>query len=166
MFICWCVTGGLSSAGDPATAPNNSAVDVHSVILLTVGSAACEAQYACRLRLPAKRHPVYHRQLHCRWYCESHSPPQALKGDENAVSWIQSLYPQDYCQIRWSPGELNLVDYFTKTHPLTFFGKTHPPVSLAAPRDYHSFCLLCTQMKGCVDEIMCAVALTSRYGGF
>ena len=149
----------LSSAGDPATAPINGAIDVISVILPTVVSAASEAEYAglfhngqaavstintlADLGYPQSATPIITDNTTAVGIANHTVRLKRSKAMDMRYHWIRDRVRQGYYQVTWGPGELNLADYFTKTHPShhyrtmrsKFVGDAHPFVlPVARPR--------------------------------
>ena len=140
----------LSSAGDPTTAPINGAIDVLSVILPTVVSAASEAEYAglfqngqaavssintlADLGYPQRATPIITENSTAAGIANHTVRLKRSKAMDMRYHWIRDRVRQ---------GFYHLADYFTKTHPphhyrtmrSTFVGDPHPfPLPVSRPR--------------------------------
>ena len=124
----------LTTAGDPATTPVNGAVDVLSVILPTVVSAASEAEYAALfqngqaavssintladLGYPQTVTPIITDNSTAVGIANHTVRLKRSKAMDMRYHWIRDQVKLKTFKITWKAGKLNLADFFTKAHPV------------------------------------------------
>ena len=123
----------LSAYGDPATAKPNGAVDVISTIILTVVSAASEAETAALfingqaamptrntladLGYPQLGTPLITDNTTALGFTKNTVRLKRSKAIDMRYYWIRDRVKLGDYTVTWGPGSENMADYFTKTHP-------------------------------------------------
>jgi hypothetical protein len=148
----------LTNNGDPTTAPVNGAIDVISAILPTVVSAISEGEYASLflngqaavstrhtledLGYPQQATPIITDNTTAYGIANRTVRLKRSKAIDMRYNWIRDRVTSGDYTVLWGPGETNLADYFTKTHPghhyrsmrATFVKDKHP-FPLPLPRN-------------------------------
>ena len=123
----------LTKNGDPIAAPPNGAIDAISTIIPTVVAAASEAEYA-GLFINGQAAVSTRHTLEDLGYPQSATPIitdnttaygianqtvrlKRSKAIDMRYNWIRDRVTNGDYTVLWGPGDHNLADYFTKTHP-------------------------------------------------
>jgi len=149
----------LTGKGDPLLEPPNGAIEAISTIIPTVVSASSEAEYAS-LFLNGQAAISTRQTLEDLGYPQSATPIitdnttaygianrtvrlKRSKAIDMRYNWIRDRVTNGAYTVLWGPGDSNLADYFTKTHPphhyrsmrSTFVRDKHPyPLPSPRPR--------------------------------
>jgi hypothetical protein len=150
----------LSKYGNPTSVPINGAIDSISAIIPTVVSAASEAEYAGLflngqaavstrqtledLGYPQHATPIITDNTTAYGIANQTVRLKRSKAIDMRYNWIRDRVANGDYVVLWGPGESNLADYFTKTHPphhyrtmrATFVRDKHP-FPLPLPRTRH-----------------------------
>jgi len=160
----------LTDKGDPATAPVNGAIDAISTIIPTVVSATSEAEYAGLflngqaaistrhtledLGYPQAATPIITDNTTAFGIANHQVRLKRSKAIDMRYNWIRDRVTNGDYTVLWGPGDLNLADYFTKTHPphhyrtmRSKFVRDKKPFPLPAPRPRRT---KIASVKGCI----------------
>ena len=149
----------LTGTGDPLLEPANGAIEAISTIIPTVVSAASEAEYASLflngqaavstrqtledLGYPQPATPIITDNTTAYGIANRTVRLKRSKAIDMRYNWIRDRVTNGAFTILWGPGDSNLADYFTKTHPphhyrsmrSTFVRDKHPyPLPSPRPR--------------------------------
>jgi len=151
----------LTRNGDPTATPPNGPIDSISTIIPTVVSAVSEAEYAA-LFLNGQAAVSTRQTLEDLGYPQSATPiitdnttaygiaNRTLKLKRSKAiymryNWIRDRVTNGAYIVHWGPGDFNLADYFTKTHPPHYyrsmratFVRDWQPYPLPSPRSRRS----------------------------